>query len=213
MYLATLIDETLESKKDKLLGRPTYFYIVDVLNRAFRKKELFKFRFELYVDMCKDDFSVSGLYDMEEDRRYVILNFSKQYKSLGITEKNWRDFKFAVSQVCQHEAIHRSQWVNRNGECPDKEPLEFRSEIGCKEEEREYLSDLDEIDAYAHDIAMEIKYFYPKKDPYKVLAKLNKHKKVWSYCYYKDTFKGTEWSEIRNRLYKKTFQWLPYTTV
>lgn len=213
MYLATLINNTLETKKGKLAGRPSYYYIVDVLNRAFRRKEPFKFRFELYEDYGRDDFSVSGLYDMDSDTKYVVLNFPKRYKTFTLDEGNWKDFKFAVSQVCQHEAIHQCQWQNREDNGAEKEPLEFRSEDGTVEEIRDYLADPDEIDAYAHDIAMEIKYFYPKKDPYKVLHRLNTHKKVWSYFYYKRTFKGTDWSEIKNRLYKKTYLWLPYTIV
>ena len=55
MYLAPIIDSVLESKKDKLLGKPTYFYITDVLNRAFKKTEPFIFRFELYEEYAKNE--------------------------------------------------------------------------------------------------------------------------------------------------------------
>lgn len=213
MYLATLINEVLESKKNKLIGKPSYFYIADVLNRAFRKKEPFKFKFELYADMQKGDFSVSGLYDMDKDVKYVIFNFPKLYKNFTIDQSNWENFKFAVSQVCQHEAIHQCQWQQRDGCSTDREPLEFRSLDTSLDEVRDYLADPDEIDAYAHDIAMEIKYFYPKKNPYYVLEKINRHKKIWSYFYYKNTFRGTHWSKIKNRLHKKTYLWLPHTIV
>lgn len=213
MYLANKIDEVLESKKDKLLGRSTYYYICDVLTRGFRKVEPYKFRFETYSDYSKEDYSVSGLYDMEVGKKYVILNFPKTCKTFNITTKNWSDFKFAVSQVCQHEKIHELQWQHRDISGYDHEPLEFRNKTETKEEEQEYLSDPDEIDAYAHDIAMEIKYFYPKKNPYEVLKNINRYKKVWSYKYYRDTFKGSDWSEIRHSLYKKTYRWMPSVTV
>jgi hypothetical protein len=81
------------------------------------------------------------------------------------------------------------------------------------EEEKEYLADPDEIDAYGHDIAMEIKFFYPKQDPYEVLNKIGSKRKLWSYNYYKKTFKGDDWSHIKSRLLKKTYQWIPHTTV
>lgn len=213
MYLAKEIDEVLESKKSRLLGRPTYFYICDVLTRGFKKIEPYKFRYETYDDFGKDDYSVAGLYDMETDVKYVILNFSKDSKAFYLTDKNWRDFKFSISQVCQHEKIHQCQWQHKDVSDYEHEPLEFRNKNESKEEEQDYLLDPDEIDAYGHDIAMEIKYFYPKKNPYDVLRSLNRHKKLWSYKYYRETFKGEDWSDIKNSLYKKIYKWMPYVTV
>lgn len=213
MYLAETINGILDSKKNKLIGRASYFHVVDVLNRAFRKKESFVFRFELYSDFSKNDFTVSGLYDMDRDEKFIILNFSKDYKHFELNEDKWKEFKFAISQVCQHESIHKLQWQHRETDPSSRMPLEFRYECSSKEEERDYLKDVDEIDAYAHDIAMEIKFFYPKKDPYAVLRKINSHRKIWSYRYFKKTFRGTVWTSIHNRLLKKTYMWLPYVTV
>lgn len=212
MYLAGLIDSVLESKKSKLVGRSSYFYICSVLNSAFRNKEPFKFKYELFSNYKKDDYSISGIYDMDEDIKYIILNFSKNCKSLTIDSDSWKDFKFSVSQVCQHESIHQCQWskVIDPSLKVSSGKLDFRMEQD--EDEKEYLSDPDEIDAYAHDIAMEIKFYYPKKDPYKVLSNLSKHKKVWSYNYYKKTFKGEEWNTIKCHLYKKIYKWFPYVT-
>ena len=212
MYLAPMIDSTIESKKTKLLGSPSYFYLTGVLNRAFKKVEPFNFRYETYDDYSVDDFSVSGLYDMEEDKSYIILNFSKHSKTFNISNKNWRDFKFAVSQVCQHETIHKLQWQHRE---TSGEPcqLDFRNLSESIAEEKEYLADIDEIDAYGHDIAMEIKYCYPKKNPYEILKNIDSKKKLWSYNYYKKIYRGDDWSKIKNRLLKKTFLWLPHVTV
>jgi hypothetical protein len=213
MHLAPAIDQVLEIKKSKLLGRLTYYQIAGILTRGYKRAEIpFKFRFETFEDYGPDDLSVSGLYDMEEDIKYIILNFPKETKHFTISNKNWREFKFAVSQVCQHETIHQIQWMNRE---LDGEPcdIDFRNLTGSISEEKEYLADIDEIDAYGHDIAMEIKYSYPKKDPYEILRTIDSRKKVWSYNYYKKTFKGDDWSKIKNRLLKKTYQWLPYVTV
>lgn len=213
MYLADTIHEVLDSKKDKLFAAPTYSSITGILNRAFNRCEPFKFKYELYDDYGEDDFSVSGLYDMESEIRYVILNFSKNAKTFTFDQEKWKEFRFAVSQTCQHEAIHKCQWQNRDEVECDKELIDTRFMAGSSSEEREYLSDVDEIDAYAHDIAMEILFFYPKKNPYKVLRELKKHRKIWSYRYFRSTFKGTEWSKVRNRLLKKTFLWLPHVKV
>lgn len=212
MYLASVIDQILEDKKPKLLGRPSYFHITGVLNRGFKKELPFKFRFETFDDYGPEDISVSGLYDMEEDIKYIILNFPKETKHYTLTKDNWREFKFAVSQVCQHETIHQLQWQNRE---TDGEPcsIDFRNLTGTISEEKEYLADIDEIDAYGHDIAMEIKFCYPKKDPYEILRTIDSRKKLWSYNYYKKIYKGDDWSKIRKRLLKKTYQWMPYVTV
>lgn len=213
MYLAPAIDQVLEDKKSKLLGRPTYYQIAGILTRSYKKANIpFKFRFETFEDYGPEDLSVSGLYDMEEDIKYIILNFPKEKRHYNLTSENWRDFKFAVSQVCQHETIHQLQWQNRES---DGQPctLDFRNLTGSISEEKEYLSDIDEIDAYGHDIAMEIKYSYPNKDPYEILKTIDSRRKVWSYIYYKKTFKGDDWSNIKNRLLKKTYQWMPHVTV
>ena len=213
MYLAPAIDQVLEDKKSKLLGRPTYYQIAGTLTRGYKKASIpFKFRFETFADYGPDDISVSGLYDMEEDIKYIILNFPKEQKHYSITNENWREFKFAVSQVCQHETIHELQWQNRE---TDGEPctIDFRNLTGSIAEEKEYLADIDEIDAYGHDIAMEIRFCYPKKDPYEILRTIDKRKKLWSYNYYKKIYKGDDWSRIKKRLLKKTFQWMPYVTV
>ena len=213
MYLAPVIDGILESKKSKLVVRQTYFYITGILNRYFAKVEPFTFRYETYSDYSKEDFSVSGLYDMDTNKRYIVLNFPKSYKTFSIDDEKWKEFKFAVSQVCQHEAIHQNQWQHRDYKEEGGLSLDFRNMIGDLDEDREYLSDIDEIDAYGHDIAMEIKYCYPKKDPYEVLRTIDRRRKLWSYTYYKKTFKGEEWSDIKKRLYKKIYLWMPYVTV
>ena len=213
MYLAPAIDQVLEGKKSKLLGRLTYYQIAGTLTRGYKKAEIpFKFRFETFDDYGPEDISVSGLYDMVEDIKYVVLNFPKQQKHYSVSNENWRDFKFAVSQVCQHETIHELQWQNRD---TGGEPctLDFRNLTGSISEDKEYLADIDEIDAYGHDIAMEIKYSYPNKDPYEILKTIDSRRKVWSYIYYKKTFKGDDWSNIKNRLLKKTYQWMPHVTV
>lgn len=213
MYLAKIINEVLDSKKDRFTKGVSYQTAVNTLNRAFRDKESFKFRYELYKDYARSDFSVSGLYDMEKNTKYIILNFPKNNKTIRFNDTTWKDFKFAVSQVCQHEAIHELQWQHRNGVKRERTPLIFRNHSCTLEEEQNYLLDVDEVDAYAHDIAMEIKFFYPTKNPYSVLRKVGRHKKIWSYHFYRKTFKGTDWSPVRNRLLKKAYQWMPYVTV
>ena len=74
----------------------------------------------------------------------------------------------------------------------------------------EYYGDADEIDAYAHDIATEIKRYYPNRNPYEVLKNINKTRKVHSYNYYRRTFSKCEWGGIKKQLLKKIFNWIPH---
>lgn len=210
MYLATSINNALESNKSKLLGWNPYSSLTTKLHQSFRKKDL-KFVYERHDFIEKDDFSVSGLYDMSSKKRYVILNVSKSCFDFRLNQERWSEFKFLVSQVIQHETLHKLQWQYR--ELGEDVQLDFRNMVGSKKEEMEYLADLDEIDAYGHDIAMEIKFFYPNKNPYDVLKNISKCRKVWSYSYYKKTFKGNDWSDVRNRLLKKTYLWMPHVSV
>jgi len=210
MYLAEIIDEVLESKKDRIIGSPSYSYLCYELTAAFALKDPYFFRYETYEEYGIEDYAISGLYDMGKDTKHIIFNFSSEQSQFAISEEKWKEMRFAISQVCQHESIHQCQWQLRDPDAYELEPLEFRSVSSTIDEEQAYLSDADEIDAYAHDIAMEIKYYYPKKNPYKVLSSLTRHRKVWSYSYYKKTFKGQDWSHIKKRLLKKTFQWIPH---
>lgn len=208
MFLAPALDEKLESRKYRLLGAPYYETIIRVLRRAVGEKDL-KFRYELFDDFSENEYSVSGLYDMSEDSRYVIFNFSNNANSLTINHNRWNEFKFLISQAIQHETIHQLQWQNRDcGDEPVK--LDFRSLVGNAEDDKEYLSDPDEIDAYGHDIAMEIKYYYPNKNPYRVLSRIQNTRKIPSYKYYKSTFKGCDWTKIHNKLLTKTYKWIPH---
>lgn len=213
MYLAETIDAVLESNKSKLIGCKFYSHICKELNESFNNDKSFVFKFETYQDYGPEDYSVSGLYDMEEDKKYIVLNFCKSKRKFLISPKKWKEFKFAVSQVCQHETIHQCQWSSRDSSEWKTGKPDFRNVEGSIEEDQEYLSDPDEIEAYAHDIAMEIKYFYPKKDPLKVLKNISRHKKLWSFNYYKKTFEGEDWSIIKKRLLKKTYRWLPSVVV
>lgn len=209
MYLSQHIDDVLESKKHKLVGTSGYFNFITTLNRAFGEKDL-KFKYECFNDIEKDLYSISGLYDMSKDTRYVILNFSRDSFDFTLDLECWDSFKFFISQVIQHETIHQNQWIQRE-EVVEPIECDFKAMMSTnKEEEMDYLSEPDEIDAYAHDIAMEIKFFYPKKDPYVVLKNINNLRKIPSFGVYKKTFKGYDWSLIRKHLLLKTYKWIPY---
>lgn len=209
MYLSATINEAFDNNKEKFLGNLSYKTIQRRLGMIFDYPKDLKFKVETFGDIDAEEFTVSGLYDMVYDKRYVILNFSDKADTITLSDYTYDHFKFLVSQTIQHETIHQSQYEQRE-EIEEPVKLDFRNFAGTLSEEREYLSDLDEIDAYAHDIAMEIKFFYPNENPYNVLRNVSKRRKVPSYSYYKRIFKGCNWTNIKHKLLHKTYNWMPY---
>lgn len=212
MYLAENFNAGIDSVKDKLLGTPSAYYAAHCLNRVF-KNDGIKFNHISDKAIDKYDYTVSGQYDYSEDVRYITFIVSPLVGSFTVEEKDWEDFRFFTSQVMQHESIHQYQYSFRD--CTNtKCTIDFRPWSLSRDEEKDYLRDVDEIEAYAHDIIMEILYYYPKRNPREVLRNIDKARKAWSYRYYKKTFRNSkEWDSIRNHLLKKSYKWIPYTIV
>jgi hypothetical protein len=72
------------------------------------------------------------------------------------------------------------------------------------------LSDVDEVEAYAHDLAMEIEFYYSKYKINDVLRNPSRFRKLTTYKVYKNAFKNTDWTNIRKMLLKKTYKNLKY---
>lgn len=209
MYLAPEINKKLYDNKKLFSGDLPYTTITRRLGKIFDHPKDLKFRSETFEDIPVNCFTVSGLYDMFYDKKYVILNFSNSSKTMLLDDYIIDSFFFLISQTIQHEAIHQHQWANREPE-DEASKLDFRNFGGTLQEERDYLSDIDEIDAYAHDIAMEIKRYYPNRNPYEVLKNIKKTRKIHSYNYYRRTFSKCEWGTIKKQLFKKIYNWMPH---
>jgi hypothetical protein len=212
MQAAPEINKKLNSLKFE--GAVKYRDIRQQLQRVLRPWAV---RVRLFLDESIDDetFACSGCFDTTAEKRpiEVILHFNHHLNDFSFTDRSFKDFKFLVSQVLQHELIHQYQYTQRPT-AARQSCLYFDIKAGVKsdKEHMDYLAELDEIDCYAHDIAMEIREFYPRLQPQQVLANINSRRKLWSWRYYRSTFKHSpDWSEVHNRLLKKVYQWLPYT--
>lgn len=218
MYLASKINRKLDGLRDTLTGSVPIEVVWSEVQRALKS-----FGVVVLYDpddrMKSTDFCCSGSYDFSRKKQAIeiVLHFNSKKRNYNFNKKNWSEFKFLLSQVLQHELIHKSQFSFRQ-EFEDGGTCLYYDIKGSDKSDKEhmdYLAELDEIDAYAHDIAMEIRHHYPNLDPYKVLSTINQRKKVWSWWYYKDAFKESaeDWSDVRNRLLKKTYLWMPHVTV
>ena len=208
MYLAETIDSLIDSKKDKLIRRQWYSHLLRELKNTFKNLKDTKFVIEKFDEFDNSMYSFTGFYDMHEDKKYIVLNLSRKHKKFEMNNKIFKDFKFLLSQVIQHESIHQTQWSFRP-EHKDPVTVDFRDNgTGMsKKEERLYLSDVDEIDAYGHDIALEIKHHYPKTDPLKILRYPYRYKKLTSFFIYNRAFKGIDWNNIKKRLIRRAYKW------
>lgn len=207
MYKSFEIEKRLNDNRHKLQGFISYKTMSRRLNSIFKDSNDLKFKFVKYSHLDVNDYLVGGLYDHFSNKKYVIFNVSVYCDELLIEQWMWSDLVFNITQTIQHETIHQNQLQHRKHVSEDFK-LDFKVLKGTIDEDREYLADLDEIDAYAHDIAMEIKHFYPHVNPYDVLRKISCKRKLNSYSYYKTTFKGCDWSSIKKRLLSKTYKWI-----
>ena len=208
MYLADTLDSLIDSNKDKFIRRQWYNDLLCTLKDTFKDLKDTNFVIEKFDDFEQYSYSFSGFYDMNEDKKYIVLNLSKKHKKFEMNKKMFKDFKFLLSQVIQHESIHQSQWSFRP-EFKDPVTVDFRDNgMGMsKKEERIYLSDMDEIDAYGHDIALEMKHYYPRTDPLKILRYPFRYNKLTSFFIYNKAFKGVNCIDIKKRLIRRAYRW------
>jgi hypothetical protein len=216
MIDAPEINRILEEQKEQILFSKTNRNFLKILKDSFKE---FSCDFKLIRkdQLLDDEYAVSGLYRPETDKVIIIFHINKKRKIVDINEEEWVDFKFLLSQTLQHELIHRFQYSKRDEEYDVTEEIDYRyfDEIS-EDEEIDYLKDSDEIEAYSHDIAMEILFHYKKHNPHDVLKRIEKTRKVWSYRYYRSIFKkhnAKEWNVIKKKLLKKAYTWLPHTKV
>jgi hypothetical protein len=186
-------------------GTLSYKKVITILRpilRKFRSKPLL-----LLANIEKNQCSVGGVYDTQAVRLPIAVEilFSSNSDEIKMPMKYWRNFLFNVFETIIHEHIHLCQMSCRSGdEWAQYHPLDDNA---LMTDQQSYLSELDEIDAYGHNIALEILYQYPKDDPFKILSDL-KNRGIESYDMYLIDFNGTKWTDIRNDLLRKTYKWL-----
>ena len=118
------------------------------------------------------------------------LVFNNEDNPITINNKDWMFLEHQITQTLEHEMIHRNQAKKRikmDGEKPM--PLYYD---GMTEEQKKivYLSDPDEIDAYANDVALDLLKKYTYMEAYARLREYNKIRQDESpiFCDYVDTF-------------------------
>lgn len=205
MYIAKDILAKLDKHEADIRMCATPSQLAVVLNRAFGKRDRLKFE----VTESPTDMSIGGYYDAEPNFKHILLQYRDASTPIELDDFWWPEYRFLLSQVIQHETIHQLQWLNRQSHSE----VHKRFASQCETVDQLYLADVDELDAYAHDIAMEIKFRYPRRDPYRVVCTIDKTRKLWSYNYYRRAYRGVEWSSIKKHLLRRVVKWIPHVVI
>lgn len=207
MKLSKEIDKLLERNKKKLSVTHDFHNFSVVLRKVLKKYDVT----EVTVDGIFDTsvYVFGGEYDTETNE--ISLNlwvYNSDDDYISINEDDWNTFKFNLTQTLVHEMIHQYQNIRRENSTWIKHYLIEPKGPMHKLSERVYLSDVDEVDAYSHDLAMEIKFYYPNESVNSVLNKIRNKKMLSTYKLYNNAFRTTDWFNIRKVLLKKTYKWL-----
>lgn len=218
MYYAKTLYKNLEIHfGPEIIGEKlSYKDISKKLNETFSVDNI---KIKVHKDKScnkKESYSISGFYDPDNEKYpiNVTLHFPSDKKEFYFTQENYNEFIFALSQTIQHELIHHSQYCFQEFDSDKMVKVSNIENLSkTKKKKIDYLREWSEIEAYAHDIAMELNYFYPNKDINYLLKNIDDLDKLSTYKFYHETFEGTDWKSVKKKLFKKIVRWMPYAYV
>lgn len=206
MFLASKINKRIASLYHDLSSRTEIGY--DELQQVVYKavKPL-----GVRVDVCRDElpkraFAIGGYFEPERVRQPIMIELfvSQKAESIRVSKKWLANTSFVLFQTLCHELVHKYQYKHR-----EPESVVWIIELDDfaeMDEQQSYLAELDEIDAYAHDIALELAFYHP--DTCMEELRTMQSPKISSWSLYTEAFEGTSWREIHNRLLKKVYKHL-----
>lgn len=142
----------------------------------------------------------------------IILCIHPSTSRIALTEESWEYFKYRFLKCLSHELVHRAQFENGR-RCDNV--LVFRPHAlpGIPKKtirNQEYLGDMDEVEAYAHDCVEEWYYLNPTTPLTlrSVKAEFRDHGgRIPSIQYYYETFLGDEHHPSVQRFFRKVKAW------
>ncbi|KKM16785.1 hypothetical protein LCGC14_1682330 [marine sediment metagenome] len=138
-----MLMEEIDQVKNEIVDQ---FLHPNKMAKIFEKRLGKKYRaiFSAYKTpkLNPDDMTVNAYFDPEGPKKIeIVLVYSSGIKrGLKIHEDGWEHLAFRIYQAYQHELIHKKQWKKKKNK---------------REKDRNYFTDPAEIDAHAHDIALE----------------------------------------------------------
>ena len=131
--------------------------------------------------------SIAGEYDIEK-RQCCLIIYTDYFNTFPFTETSWNNFKFRLITCLQHEIIHYMQYDRRDDQWSHYVVPYKKAHSKRKNDERKYLSEFDEIQAYAHCVLMDFKSRRPNMDVETLLNRCKTHRDSKTLHYILKTF-------------------------
>ena len=154
----------LDSYRNNQLGLSNYV-------RKWRTKIEWK-KEKSKAKWAKNYVAIGGEYD-PDNRQCSLHIYTTNFNTFPFTDASWESFKFRLLQTLMHEIIHLMQFNRRDDEWSTYVVPYKKVGIVKKDEQRAYLSEFDEIQAYAHCVYLDFKMRRPKVD---ISVLLNRYK-------------------------------------
>lgn len=197
----TRMKDLLKRVKTQMVGNPLY---ADEIQQIFQE-QLDPLGVEVTTypygdDIGMNQITANGYFDateleLEEELDIdavlvdieLVLVLNSEDDPITINNKDWKFLEHQVTQTLEHEMIHREQAKKRIG--ADFMPI-YNQQMDEEQKRIVYLSDPDEIDAYANDVALDLLLHYTYMGAY---ARLREYKQIRQeespiFCEYVDTF-------------------------
>jgi len=205
--------------KNQIVDQPLYAdEIQAIFHKEFKELGVEVTTYPLGDEIGKNQISAAGYFEASEwefeefDDPIDLVNIELQLimysedEPICINNKDWLFLEHQVEQTIAHEMIHRDQsrkrFIKKGGE---SYPI-YDDHLSEEDKRIVYLSDPDEIDAYANDIALDLLKRYTYMAAYARLREYNKITQEESpiLCEYIDTFGWN--SETVHTLLKKALK-------
>ena len=151
----SVIDNALSSSESKIVGKDLKPRALSrEIEKSVGKKFGIEVTFKFVPSLTKDDMSANAYYDQEDDIEgdpsitIELLMSAENRNGINIDSKGFDALTFNLSKVIAHEMLHKSQASNRGFVKPFK--------VSFTDPKQEYLGRSDEIEAYAHNIAVDL---------------------------------------------------------
>jgi hypothetical protein len=126
--------------------------------------------------------AVGGEYAPDDNHIYLHI-YTDSFEHHSFSQKSWDAFKFRLIQTLMHEVIHCMQFSRRQNNWSNYVVPYKKVGNAKKDAERRYLSEFDEIQAYAHCVYLDFKTKRPNT-PVKTLLDRCKNKRDSSTLHY-----------------------------
>jgi len=131
--------------------------------------------------------AVGGEYS-PDDRQIELHIYTLNFDKFPFTDKSWDKFKYKLLQVEMHELIHFMQYDRRGNQWSNYIVPYKKIGTAKVDRERKYLSEFDEIQAYAHCVFLDFKTKRPNIDVDTLMSRAKTHRDSPTLNYFLKTF-------------------------